>query len=114
MGYILRLQDHTIGNAIRMELLRDPDVLFAGYRVPHPLFSEMEVRIRTTLRCSPQKAMFACNQRLKETADAMMTAFKLECDEVMEEDKIGFPDKIEYVLPLKDEEINLGELMDDV
>ncbi len=40
-------EDHTLGNLLRHELLKDPDVLFAGYKVPHPLFRTVEVRVQT-------------------------------------------------------------------
>ena len=30
-------EDHTIGNLVRYQLHRDPEVLFAGYKVEHPL-----------------------------------------------------------------------------
>jgi DNA-directed RNA polymerase II subunit RPB11 len=30
-------EDHTIGNLIRHQLHRDPEVQFAGYKVEHPL-----------------------------------------------------------------------------
>jgi DNA-directed RNA polymerase II subunit RPB11 len=32
-------EDHTVGNLLRMQLLRDPQVKFAGYMHPHPLES---------------------------------------------------------------------------
>jgi len=40
-------EDHTIGNMLRMQLLRDRDVIFAGYRQPHPLQHHIIVRIQT-------------------------------------------------------------------
>ena len=30
-------EDHTLGNIVRLQLLRDRSVKFAGYRKPHPL-----------------------------------------------------------------------------
>ena len=39
--------DHTLGNLLRSELLRDPDVIFAAYKVPHPLTRSVEVRVQT-------------------------------------------------------------------
>ena len=36
-----------IGNLIRMQLLRDPNVRFAAYRLPHPLIFETHIRIET-------------------------------------------------------------------
>ncbi len=35
------------------QLLRDPDVLFAGYKVPHPLIHEVMVKVQTTHSSSP-------------------------------------------------------------
>jgi DNA-directed RNA polymerase II subunit RPB11 len=35
--YILHLEDHTIGDLLRIFLLKRKDVRFAGYRMPHPL-----------------------------------------------------------------------------
>ena len=38
------------------QLLKDPQVLFAGYKVPHPLESKFVLRIQTTPDYSPQEA----------------------------------------------------------
>lgn len=35
-------EDHTIGNLLRMQLHRDPNVRFAGYIHPHPLVHYIE------------------------------------------------------------------------
>eukprot|EP00201_Polytomella_parva_P004296 CAMPEP_0175073872 /NCGR_PEP_ID=MMETSP0052_2-20121109/20873_1 /TAXON_ID=51329 ORGANISM="Polytomella parva, Strain SAG 63-3" /NCGR_SAMPLE_ID=MMETSP0052_2 /ASSEMBLY_ACC=CAM_ASM_000194 /LENGTH=75 /DNA_ID=CAMNT_0016341869 /DNA_START=200 /DNA_END=427 /DNA_ORIENTATION=- len=37
-----------MGNLIRMKLHEDPKVVFAGYRIPHPLEPKMVVRVQTT------------------------------------------------------------------
>ncbi|KAF7489228.1 DNA-directed RNA polymerase II subunit RPB11-a [Sarcoptes scabiei] len=50
-------EDHTLGNMIRMQLLKDPKVIFAGYKVPHPLQHEFILRIQTTEDYSPQEAL---------------------------------------------------------
>jgi len=39
-------EDHTVGNLLRMQLLRDPAIRFAGYRIPHPLEKDIEVLIQ--------------------------------------------------------------------
>lgn len=41
------------------QLLKDPDVLFAGYKVPHPLEHKFVLRIQTTSDYSPQKAFMS-------------------------------------------------------
>lgn len=35
--YKIPLEDHTIGDLLRIYLLKNNQVKFAGYRVPHPL-----------------------------------------------------------------------------
>ena len=39
-------EDHTLGNALRYMLARKPEVQFAGYCVPHPSESTMNVRVQ--------------------------------------------------------------------
>lgn len=38
------------------QLLKDPNVLFAGYKNPHPLEHKFIIRIQTTSQYSPQEA----------------------------------------------------------
>ena len=39
-------EDHTLGNALRYMLAKKPSVQFAGYCVPHPSESTMNVRVQ--------------------------------------------------------------------
>lgn len=41
----------------RSQLLCDPQVLFAGYKVPHPLEHKFVLRVQTTADYSPQEAL---------------------------------------------------------
>mmetsp|Transcript_12506 Transcript_12506/g.24908 ORF Transcript_12506/g.24908 Transcript_12506/m.24908 type:complete len:124 (+) Transcript_12506:152-523(+) len=50
-------EDHTIGNPLRCQLLRDPSVMFAGYRMPHPLEMHMQLKIQTKSTSNPQLAL---------------------------------------------------------
>ena len=45
--FVLSKEDHTIGNLMRIQLLRDPSVRFAAYRMPHPLVFDTHIRIET-------------------------------------------------------------------
>jgi len=40
-------EDHTLGNLLRHQLLKDPQVVFAAYQVPHPLTRSVQVRVST-------------------------------------------------------------------
>lgn len=44
---IMNLEDHTIGNLMRMHLLKNKEVKFAGYKVPHPLEQKVEIKVQT-------------------------------------------------------------------
>merc|ERR1712110_887805 len=44
---VIEREDHTLGNILRMQLLEDDQVLFSGYRVPHPLEPAIQVRVQT-------------------------------------------------------------------
>mmetsp|Transcript_40667 Transcript_40667/g.99998 ORF Transcript_40667/g.99998 Transcript_40667/m.99998 type:complete len:134 (-) Transcript_40667:230-631(-) len=39
-------EDHTIANLLRMQLLLDPSVTFAGYTQPHPLKHHVLLRVQ--------------------------------------------------------------------
>ncbi len=38
-------EDHTLGNALRHVLMQNPDVVTAGYSVPHPLEPKMMLQV---------------------------------------------------------------------
>ena len=44
--FIVQKEDHTLGNTVRMQLHRDPNVVFAGYQVPHPSDNRIIVKVR--------------------------------------------------------------------
>ena len=54
--FIILLEDHTLGNIVKMMLLRNPKVRFAGYRKPHPLENKIEIRIQTNNEITPANA----------------------------------------------------------
>lgn len=75
-------EDHTLGNMIRMQLLKDPKVLFAGYKVAHPLEHRFELRIQTQAEYNPIDALINAindlhgeisllNERFREAIEAM-------------------------------------------
>nr|AAP97076.1 RNA polymerase II subunit [Branchiostoma belcheri] len=54
--FTVNKEDHTLGNLLRAQLLKDPQVIFAGYKVPHPLEHKFVLRVQTTPDYSPQEA----------------------------------------------------------
>nr|XP_054971861.1 uncharacterized protein LOC117980938 isoform X1 [Pan paniscus] len=55
--FTINKEDHTLGNIIKSQLLKDPQVLFAGYKVPHPLEHKIIIQAQTTLDYSPRKPL---------------------------------------------------------
>ncbi|KAL9932391.1 hypothetical protein V8E36_008870 [Tilletia maclaganii] len=54
---VLNKEDHTLGNLLRHAVLSQPSVLFAGYKVPHPLEPRTLVRIQTDGSKTPIQAL---------------------------------------------------------
>lgn len=77
--YTIRLEDHTIGNLLRMQLHADPHVVFAGYRIPHPLDPLMVVRIQTNERKTPEEAMDGAIRALKGEVAELKAQLQAAC-----------------------------------
>ncbi|KAI9874810.1 MAG: DNA-directed RNA polymerase II core subunit [Pleopsidium flavum] len=60
-------EDHTLGNMLRSRLLQSNHVTFAGYKVPHPLFSTFELRVQTDGEVTPRAALVqACRDLVND------------------------------------------------
>jgi DNA-directed RNA polymerase subunit L len=69
--YRIPLEDHTVGDLLRIYLLKNSEVKFAGYRVPHPLDDMLEVKVQT--------ASEDTNKTVKETLKKLqIDLFQLE------------------------------------
>lgn len=47
LTYRIELEDHTLGDLLRIFLLKEDDISFAGYKVPHPLEDVLEIKVQT-------------------------------------------------------------------
>lgn len=71
-------EDHTLANLLRAQLLKDQKVIFAAYKVEHPLFPNFVLRIQTEEGYSPKEALRnACSGLIGEL-DIVKTRFKDE------------------------------------
>uniref|UniRef100_A0A0N5AHD1 Probable DNA-directed RNA polymerase II subunit RPB11 n=1 Tax=Syphacia muris TaxID=451379 RepID=A0A0N5AHD1_9BILA len=55
--FTINKEDHTLGNLLKHQLLKDPQVLFAGYKNPHPLEHKFILRVRTVPETTPADAL---------------------------------------------------------
>jgi len=71
--FVILKEDHTLGNILRMQLLRDKRVLFAGYRMPHPLEPRLVIKVRTTPDTNPTAVL---TQAIANTRQELTTLEK--------------------------------------
>ncbi|KAH0712969.1 hypothetical protein KY289_008928 [Solanum tuberosum] len=74
--FTVEREDHTIGNIVRMQLHRDDNVLFAGYKLPHPLQYKILLRIQTTSQSSPMQAYNQAINDLDKELDHLKSQFE--------------------------------------
>ncbi|PSR90797.1 DNA-directed RNA polymerase 13.3K chain [Coniella lustricola] len=54
--FLIKKEDHTIGNLVSEHLKQHPHVLMAGYKVPHPNVPELFIRVQTDGTITPKDA----------------------------------------------------------
>eukprot|EP01104_Vermistella_antarctica_P018001 TRINITY_DN6539_c0_g1_i1.p1 TRINITY_DN6539_c0_g1~~TRINITY_DN6539_c0_g1_i1.p1 ORF type:complete len:118 (+),score=20.69 TRINITY_DN6539_c0_g1_i1:100-453(+) len=74
--FSIQREDHTLGNVVRSQLLRDHEVWFAGYKMPHPLENYVIVRVQTSHNSSPMTAMQSALDDLDEELDNLRREFE--------------------------------------
>ena len=74
-------EDHTLGNILRMSLLSDKRVLFAGYRMPHPLEPRLIVKVRTRDNTEPVSVMLDSIDNLQVELRTLEDGFKRQLHE---------------------------------
>lgn len=69
-------EDHTLGNILRYQLLKDKNVKFSGYKRPHPLEHKIEIKVQTDGQKTPIQAVYQGCGSLTEHIDQMEAAFR--------------------------------------
>jgi len=76
--FTVQREDHTLGNLIRVKLLEDKEVSFAGYKIPHPLEYRMLFKVQTRPISDPVKAMVKATSELALEIETIKAAFMEE------------------------------------
>ncbi|KAK7034553.1 DNA-directed RNA polymerase II core subunit [Paramarasmius palmivorus] len=71
-------QDHTLANMLRAQLLTMPQILFAGYKVPHPLHPYFIIKIQTDGSITPEAILEQAALKLIGTLASLEGKFKRE------------------------------------
>ncbi|KAI9881356.1 MAG: RNA polymerase subunit AC19 [Pleopsidium flavum] len=68
-------EDHTLGNALRYIIMKNPEVEFCGYSIPHPSEAKMNVRIQTYDGTTAYDALEKGFDDLMDLCDAVADKF---------------------------------------
>ncbi|KAJ5977821.1 hypothetical protein PENPOL_c001G04564 [Penicillium polonicum] len=76
--FTFRKEDHTLGNMLRQRLLKTAHVIFAAYRVPHPLTPEFQLRVQTDGEVTPRQAVINASEALIKDLGILSREFTKE------------------------------------
>ncbi|EPE34098.1 RBP11-like subunits of RNA polymerase [Glarea lozoyensis ATCC 20868] len=68
-------EDHTLGNALRYIIMKNPEVEFCGYSIPHPSEPLMNIRIQTYEGTTASEALEKGFKDLMDLCDVVADKF---------------------------------------
>lgn len=74
-------EDHTLGNALRYIIMKNPDVEFCGYSIPHPSEARMNLRIQTWDEVNVYDVLEKGLNDLMDMCDVVVEKFTISRDE---------------------------------
>ncbi|KAF1933730.1 RBP11-like subunits of RNA polymerase [Didymella exigua CBS 183.55] len=74
-------EDHTLGNALRYIIMKNPDVEFCGYSIPHPSETKMNLRIQTYDNVSVYQVLEKGLEDLMNMCDVVTHKFTVSREE---------------------------------
>lgn len=77
-SFEFKKEDHTLGNALRYIIMKNPDVEFCGYSIPHPSEELMNIRIQTYEGTTAVEALEKGFNDLMDLCDVVSEKFQEE------------------------------------
>ncbi|KAL1985354.1 hypothetical protein VTN96DRAFT_8032 [Rasamsonia emersonii] len=74
-------EGHTLGNALRYVIMKNPNVEFCGYTIPHPSEAKMNLRIQTYENTTAIEALEKGLDDLMDLCDVVTEKFTAARDE---------------------------------
>ncbi|PSN65079.1 RBP11-like subunits of RNA polymerase [Corynespora cassiicola Philippines] len=71
-------EDHTLGNLLTQRLLKYDHITFAAYKVPHPLFATIEIRVSTDGSITPKDAIVKACRDVVQDLEVLRNSFQTE------------------------------------
>ncbi|KAI9340826.1 DNA-directed RNA polymerase [Obelidium mucronatum] len=79
--FVLKDEDHTLGNSLRYLLMKNPSVSFCGYSLPHPSEYKVNLRIQTDGSITAVQALHKALDDLTQLCEHVQSAFVEKFDE---------------------------------
>ncbi|PYH56897.1 RBP11-like subunits of RNA polymerase [Aspergillus welwitschiae] len=74
-------EGHTLGNALRYAIMKNPEVEFCGYTIPHPSETKMNLRIQTYETTTAVEALEKGLDTLMDLCDVVTDKFTTARDD---------------------------------
>lgn len=74
--FVFENETHTLGNLVSNELLKSENILFAAYKIEHPLKNKMSISIITDGTVEPKDAIYIAVTDLQESVQTLITKSK--------------------------------------
>ncbi|CAG8469023.1 11665_t:CDS:2 [Ambispora gerdemannii] len=55
--FVLKDEDHTLGNTLRYVIMKNPHVDYCGYSIPHPSEAKLNLRVQTSEKTDAVEAL---------------------------------------------------------
>ncbi|KAI0024652.1 DNA-directed RNA polymerase [Xylariomycetidae sp. FL0641] len=82
-SYEFLKEGHTLGNALRYIIMKNPDVEFCAYAIPHPSEDKMNLRIQTYDTTTSSAALAKGLEDLEDLCDVVSEEFWSEREKFM-------------------------------
>lgn len=77
----IKEENHTLGNALRYMIMKNPEVEFCGYSIPHPSEALMNLRIQTYGEMTALEALKKGLNDLTDVCDVVDAKFRERYEE---------------------------------
>jgi DNA-directed RNA polymerase II subunit RPB11 len=81
-------EDHTLGQLLRMELLRDAAVRFAGYKHPHPLDNDIVLKVQSAPGSTPNQVLESALKRLENEFTGLQASFRAQAAKIKKGEEV--------------------------
>jgi DNA-directed RNA polymerase I and III subunit RPAC2 len=73
-------EDHTLANALRYLIMKNANIIFCGYTIPHPSENKVNFKIQTNKKVTALDVLEKGLNDLNQVCDHVMETFKRAVD----------------------------------